>query len=617
MGSGATKPRRKPELLQCSICFNVFKVPRMLPCQHTFCEGCLHTYITKSIVFVGETVDFPCPLCREPTPIPKPDKPRDKWAKLFPKNRLMLSLFEGEAERSESCRLHPGKQIEFYCENHVEIACSTCLITRHKGCQLEQLHSFIKSGKFKRTCNKDNDMLQQYKKMFEDLIVEADKNVDSLETEKSILVEEITTMRANVEAKLRELEKKLLTEIDDKFQSECATLSEQSGRCRKILTDISNTIEQISAAQTDINMVQKAGIIVTVEEKLQSFGTNIRQEHEYFKHVNMSVTVDPLIVDLKVKLETFGNINIERTEVDHPVPGFVPKMSSKKETEQTPVRHKSKHVVKVSEHSISGNDENFYCNVTSTVVLTDGRIVLADDSNSKLKLLNGRYQVINELKLGSNPLNMASISEDEIAVTLPGERQVEFVRVGVDSFTQTKNFKTRLDCWGIDIIGNMVVITTGRDGHAIILYEKDGKEVNSFVLTGHADENVRCPVAVVADNRQSCLYVTCTGGAWSKGCVACINLDGKLMSVYSDPGIDTPRSAALDRHGKLYICGMESSSIYQINVEKGTMFRIFPSKTEHVVGPLHMNFVRNYHIRFLVTEVASDRMKIYELPTAK
>lgn len=305
-----------------------------------------------------------------------------------------------------------------------------------------------------------------------------------------------------------------------------------------------------------------------------------------------------------------------RATVDHPVPGFVPKAISKAK-EKTDVRHKSKHVVKVSEHSVSGSDETFYCNITSTVVLPDGRMVLADDSNSKLKMMTAHCDVTFEHKLDSNPLNIASVSENEIAITLPGEREVQFVEVGLECFTNLRKFKTRLDCWGIDIIGETVVITTGRDGHSVILYDLKGKELNSFLLTVHADENIRCPVAVIADNRKSLLYVTCTGGAWSKGCVACLNTSGELLNVYSDPDIDTPRSTALDRHGKLYICGLESSTIYQISVDKGSMFRIFPSKTEQVVGPLHLNFVKNYHIRFLVTEVASDKMKIYELPTAK
>ena len=44
-------------LLQCSVCFEVFSQPISLPCGHTFCRGCLRSSIrTKSR----------CPLCRAP-----------------------------------------------------------------------------------------------------------------------------------------------------------------------------------------------------------------------------------------------------------------------------------------------------------------------------------------------------------------------------------------------------------------------------------------------------------------------------------------------------------------------------------------------------------------------
>ncbi|XP_053390433.1 uncharacterized protein LOC128553323 [Mercenaria mercenaria] len=347
---------------------------------------------------------------------------------------------------------------------------------------------------------------------------------------------------------------------------------------------------------------------------MANFGKSIRSEHDTFSFINMTVAFDPLVEDLKQGLEKFGNINIERTKKDHLLPGFVPK--SQTQEKENGKRHRSKHVVKLGEHSASGQEESFFCNVTSTVVLSDGRIILADDSNSKLKMMSSRFDVTFELALDSNPLNLAAVSETEIAVTLPGKREVYFIDVGIDKFAMKRKINTRLDCWGIDILENLVVVTTGRDGHSVIVLDMKGKELNSYLLTKHADENIRCPVSVVADQQKRLLYVTCTGGAWSKGCVVCMDMDGKLQNVYNDPDIDTPRSAAIDRHGKLYICGLESSTVYQCN-EKGEMFRIFPAKTEQVVGPLHLNFIKNYHIRFLLTEVASDSIKVFELPTAK
>ncbi|XP_008297713.1 E3 ubiquitin-protein ligase TRIM33 [Stegastes partitus] len=56
--------------LECSICFsqfnNVFRCPKMLQCQHTFCLECLARINVKS----AEPNAIQCPLCRSFTPLP-------------------------------------------------------------------------------------------------------------------------------------------------------------------------------------------------------------------------------------------------------------------------------------------------------------------------------------------------------------------------------------------------------------------------------------------------------------------------------------------------------------------------------------------------------------------
>jgi hypoxanthine phosphoribosyltransferase len=56
-------------------------------------------------------------------------------------------------------------------------------------------------------------MLQQYKKLFEDMVVEAGQNLDSLEKEKADLIDDVKEMRASIETMLKNLEEKILSEI--------------------------------------------------------------------------------------------------------------------------------------------------------------------------------------------------------------------------------------------------------------------------------------------------------------------------------------------------------------------------------------------------------------------
>ncbi|XP_019613933.1 PREDICTED: tripartite motif-containing protein 3-like [Branchiostoma belcheri] len=82
------------EDLSCSICLDLFTRPKVLPCQHTFCQDCLHDYAARRAV-------FPCPNCRL-----RVRQPRNGVAGL-PDNYLVTSLcekFEQQATLSEGPR---------------------------------------------------------------------------------------------------------------------------------------------------------------------------------------------------------------------------------------------------------------------------------------------------------------------------------------------------------------------------------------------------------------------------------------------------------------------------------------------------------------------------------
>ncbi len=55
--------------LECSICLEFYKKPKVLPCMHTFCLSCLDEHIKKSSVD-GKKQQFHCPYCRELIKVP-------------------------------------------------------------------------------------------------------------------------------------------------------------------------------------------------------------------------------------------------------------------------------------------------------------------------------------------------------------------------------------------------------------------------------------------------------------------------------------------------------------------------------------------------------------------
>lgn len=64
--------------MNCSICFEIFKNPRILLCGHTFCEECLK----QSIV----NFKLSCPTCRY--------KHKSMKVEDYPKNYILIELIE-------------------------------------------------------------------------------------------------------------------------------------------------------------------------------------------------------------------------------------------------------------------------------------------------------------------------------------------------------------------------------------------------------------------------------------------------------------------------------------------------------------------------------------------
>uniref|UniRef100_A0A4W5JLX6 RING-type domain-containing protein n=1 Tax=Hucho hucho TaxID=62062 RepID=A0A4W5JLX6_9TELE len=89
--------------LECAICFsqfnNVFRTPKMLQCNHTFCLECLARMNVKS----AKPDSIQCPLCRGHTPLPDLGLPK------LTTDRAVLSYLPTAMQRVYSIRFNRNK----------------------------------------------------------------------------------------------------------------------------------------------------------------------------------------------------------------------------------------------------------------------------------------------------------------------------------------------------------------------------------------------------------------------------------------------------------------------------------------------------------------------------
>ncbi|XP_078580014.1 tripartite motif-containing protein 2-like [Branchiostoma floridae x Branchiostoma japonicum] len=119
--------------LSCSICLDPFTRPKVLPCQHTFCQDCLQDHASRR-------VPFQCPICRQQLRLPP------QVVAGLPDNYLIANLCEmlqsqeklpeetrEQPQLGNKCSLHPSEEVKLYCKHCQVPLCVDCVEESHEG----------------------------------------------------------------------------------------------------------------------------------------------------------------------------------------------------------------------------------------------------------------------------------------------------------------------------------------------------------------------------------------------------------------------------------------------------------------------------------------------------
>ena len=124
--------------VSCQVCMNKYDydvhVPKLLPCEHTFCLVCLKSLSTS----VYKADDIECPLCRAKHSVP----PRG-----FITNRTALDVIDelenditSPSPSKLTCNEHKGAECVLVCTDCISGLCPKCIKqSTHQGHHLEEL----------------------------------------------------------------------------------------------------------------------------------------------------------------------------------------------------------------------------------------------------------------------------------------------------------------------------------------------------------------------------------------------------------------------------------------------------------------------------------------------
>ncbi|XP_022105855.1 uncharacterized protein LOC110987429 [Acanthaster planci] len=289
--------------LKCGICQERYTHPKVLDCQHNFCQNCLEEYYTGRY---KDTPKIPCPVCLQETVLP------DTRIQGLKTNFLLTGIIEEISEQEKlacseeknTCQKHQGEKKRFYCETCQELICNSCAVLDH--CKPQ--HHYIDIG----------EASLKYKHSLQDIFLDFNKEIKGLEkslTASSDAQQEFAwnvtkTVKAvqdratKMRAEITSQEKKLIDKIQQIQQDRNQMYAEHQ---KTISTMLQGKQYSLTAAQDFIDTASESDFL--------SFCPIISKDLESLKSPNLP-WIDPKLSYLRFSPgQRVDEINLGQLEV--------------------------------------------------------------------------------------------------------------------------------------------------------------------------------------------------------------------------------------------------------------------------------------------------------------
>ena len=240
-------PRISTKHLECPVCMDIFRDPRMLPCAHTICKGCLESLMRDSSI--------ECPVCRAKHAIP-PNKVDG-----FPRNLVVAGMIDtlcGE------CRSKEPEVECSHCDKRLCVDCQKNHLEFEDGRQsLQEVSATLQKGKV--ALNQLNDteyehlslvVEQEIKKVAESIVQKVHERTEMLITKMKTLVQANLDSRKPWEDNV----KKCMEETQSYLDTMTSEIGEVFGDhvTEKLISDIkAQSHNKIRKLELAISMISK------------------------------------------------------------------------------------------------------------------------------------------------------------------------------------------------------------------------------------------------------------------------------------------------------------------------------------------------------------------------
>ncbi|XP_060562256.1 uncharacterized protein LOC132721895 [Ruditapes philippinarum] len=542
----------------CSMCKNGGKKTE----GEKFCVDC-HDYFCINCVKIHSQV----PLC--------------VGHKVLDKSQVNSGTSKGLPRApAERCDRHSHKHIDMYCQNHDNVGCSTCMTIDHRSCKdIFYIPEFIQNKSYQVATR---EIQTKLKALVKTLAVQANKfqqDKQNLQNRKAELLDAIRKFRQEINDQLDKLEKNSVDEIENKF---------------KLLED--KIEEGLKQLQTHKAKVKSAN------DKLTSPNPN---QAELFVHVKMGEDAEN--VANKFIEDTITRITVSDTE-------FKPNRNLLQQLKQnqtigmltektTKTADKLLQITGGQSYCAKVKSDEYTCSIFSACYMEDGKIILADYNNQKLKRLDcHNYTITDCYNLPGEPYQICKINETQVAVTLYTKQEVHLISVDRQMKT-TNKIKTDFDCLGLAYANNHLYIS---DFTSVYIYTMSGRKLKQFStdLSGQKPFSDINSIAVSRDATR--VYVTDP----YKG-LRILETNGQMFTTFKGKQLQGAFYCHLTEAGSVLVSGYQSKNVLQFTSDGKLIGEV--TKADSGKQGINTLCCNQQMSKMCISRVGADNIEVYNI----
>ena len=365
------------------------------------------------------------------------------------------------------CDEHTDNMMNIFCFTHKSLICSSCSSETHTYCSTGNVGDVCKS-----TSPSEIDVLYDTVNNIKDTLeldsISVAANIDKLEEQTVHMMADAQAMYSKLVAKAEQLYEEVKSEIDSNYNLQLTNLKEHE-------TKVSGFMSSIVSVLSDIDKFKGKHIdiktFLNIQETLK-YTNQCRVDIYRFNKELCSVSLS-LVSSLQtlnfLSSSSMSSVKIAETKIGNEVssheiqfPQNPPQPRSHPVTESRSTRQQSMlskmRTRKLGSYNVKLNHDTANCWITGIAITKDGRLLLADHDNNKVKVFSRHMEFLTSLSIAGNPRDITIYNDREAVVTTSTKclTLIDFSRhIGIKDTVALE-----FDVWGVAKCKDKLLITS-------------------------------------------------------------------------------------------------------------------------------------------------------------